>query len=187
MTVNDRNFHDFSPKKWSHDERMPKVGDICLMARQKGKLSQVLEYARVLAVEDDGRELKLRVCRSKSGIVKEITGSSRNAHLVFRPDNDKWSQSELSAFGLSFFVKLWNDKHGSHIFICFSSLSCYWIISTVYLDAFKFFKPLYKNPELQFMSDRVNRNRGGCSAKHCRKQGWILSQFCCDWKIVKNP
>ena len=26
-----------------------------------------------------------------------------------------------------------------------------------------------------------------CSAKHCRKQGWILSQFCCDWKIVKNP
>ena len=80
---------DFSPKKWSHDERMPKVGDVCLMARQKGKLSQVLEYARVLAVEDDGRELKLRVCRSKSGIVKEITGSSRNAHLVFRPNNDK--------------------------------------------------------------------------------------------------
>ena len=69
--------------------RMPKVGDICLMARQKGKLSQVLEYARVLAVEDDGRELKLRVCRSKSGNVKEINGSSRNAHLVFRPDTDK--------------------------------------------------------------------------------------------------
>ena len=80
---------DFSPKKWSHDERMPKVGDICLMARQRGKLSQVLEYARVLAVEDDGRELKLRVCRSKSGNVKEINGSSRNAHLVFRPDTDK--------------------------------------------------------------------------------------------------
>jgi len=49
----------------------------------------VLEYARVLAVEDDGRELKLRVCRSKSGNVKEISGSSRNAHLVFRPDTDK--------------------------------------------------------------------------------------------------
>ena len=30
---------------------------------------------------------------------------------------------------------------------------------------------MYKDPELQFMSGRINRNQGGCSAKHCRKQG----------------
>ena len=76
---------DFTPKKWTKDERMPMIGDICLMTRQKGKISQILEYARIMDVEDQGRTLKLRVCRQGTANVKDITASSRLAHLLFRP------------------------------------------------------------------------------------------------------
>ena len=76
---------DFTPKKWTKDERMPQIGDICLMTRQKGKISQILEYARIMDIEDGGRTLKLRVCRQGTSAVKDITASSRLAHLLFRP------------------------------------------------------------------------------------------------------
>ena len=76
---------DFTPKKWTKDERMPQVGDICLMARQKNKISQILEYAQIIEIQDEGRTLKMRVCRQGTTNVKEITASSRLAHLLFRP------------------------------------------------------------------------------------------------------
>ena len=76
---------DFSPKKWKENERMPEVGDICLIARQKGKFSQILEYGRVVEIQDGGRTLKMVVCRQGGKTVKEVITSARLAHLIFRP------------------------------------------------------------------------------------------------------
>ena len=76
---------DFTPKKWTKDERMAKIGDICLVTRQKGKISHILEYGQVLDIEDNGRTLKMRVCRQGTNNVKEISVSSRLANLLFRP------------------------------------------------------------------------------------------------------
>ena len=77
----------FLPTKWKKDEekRMPKEGDIVLMSRQKNKISEILEYALVTKVLDGGRTLEMRVCRQGGTCVKPVTGSSRLAHLVFRP------------------------------------------------------------------------------------------------------
>ena len=79
----------FLPTRWKKDdkERMPREGDIVLMSRQKNKVSQVLEYALVTKVLDKGRTLEMRVCREGGGKVKEVTGSSRLAHLVLRPES----------------------------------------------------------------------------------------------------
>ena len=77
---------DFTPKKWTKDERMPQVGDICLVARQKNKVSYILEYGQVLDIQDNGRTLKMRVCRQGTDNVKEVIVSSRLVHLLFRPN-----------------------------------------------------------------------------------------------------
>ena len=76
---------DFTPKKWTQNERMPQIGDICLVTRQKGKISHILEYGQVLGIEDNGRTLKMKVCRQGTNNVKEISVSSRLANLLFRP------------------------------------------------------------------------------------------------------
>ena len=78
----------FLPTRWKKDdkERMPRKGDIVLMSRQKNKVSEILEYALVTEVLDGGRTLQMRVCREGGGKVKEVTGSSRLAHLVLRPE-----------------------------------------------------------------------------------------------------
>ena len=76
---------DFTPKKWTQNERMPQIGDICLVTRQKGKISHILEYGQVLRIEDNGRTLKMKVCRQGTNNVKEISVSSRLANLLFRP------------------------------------------------------------------------------------------------------
>ena len=77
----------FLPTRWKKDEegRMPKEGDIVLMSRQKNKISEILEYGLVTKVLDGGRTLEMRVCREGGTSVKAVTGSSRLAHLVFRP------------------------------------------------------------------------------------------------------
>ena len=77
----------FLPTRWKKDEegRMPREGDIVLMSRQKNKISEILEYALVTQVLDKGRTLEMRVCREGGTSVKRVTGSSRLAHLVFRP------------------------------------------------------------------------------------------------------
>ena len=79
---------NFLPSRWKRDdkERMPREGDIVLMSRQKNKVSEILEYALVTKVLDGGRTLQMRVCREGGGKVKEVTGSSRLAHLVLRPE-----------------------------------------------------------------------------------------------------
>ena len=76
---------DFTPSKWSKDERMPQVGDVCLLTRQKNKISRILEYAVITKVLEEGRTLEMRVCRQGTSNVKEVTASSRLAHLLFRP------------------------------------------------------------------------------------------------------
>ena len=77
---------DFTPSKWKKDERMPAVGDICFITRQKNKVSYILEYGQILEVQDNGRTLKMRVCRQGTDNVKEVIVSSRLVHLLFRPD-----------------------------------------------------------------------------------------------------
>ena len=76
---------DFTPSKWKKDERMPAVGDICFITRQKNKVSYILEYGQILEVQDNGRTLRMRVCRQGTSSVKEVVVSSRLVHLLFRP------------------------------------------------------------------------------------------------------
>ena len=77
---------DFTPKKWTKDERMPAVGDICFITRQRNKVSYILEYGEILDIEDNGRTLRMRVCRQGTSNVKEVVVSSRLVHLLFRPN-----------------------------------------------------------------------------------------------------
>ena len=76
---------DFTPRKWTKDERMAKVGDVCYITRQKNKVSYILEYGVILEIQDNGRNLKMRVCRQGGKNVREIEVSSRLVHLLFRP------------------------------------------------------------------------------------------------------
>ena len=77
---------DFTPKKWTKDEKMPAVGDICFITRQRNKVSYILEYGEILDIEDNGRTLRMRVCRQGTSNVKEVVVSSRLVHLLFRPN-----------------------------------------------------------------------------------------------------
>ena len=47
----------------------------------------------------------------------------------------------------------------------------------VVVEMLKLFKLLYKDPKLQFKSGRINRNQGGCFAKHCKNRGEHKSYF----------
>jgi hypothetical protein len=78
----------FLPGKWTQEKARAVVNDIVLVSRGKSKFTDgVLEFAKVVNVSADGRDLTVLVSRAttQSTAVRTINVDSRNCHLVHRP------------------------------------------------------------------------------------------------------
>ena len=76
---------NFIPNKWYSQTFIPCVGDVIYNTRGKTKYNPrgKVEYAKIVEVSEDNRNLKVKVVRS--GVSKLVEADARNCVPLFQP------------------------------------------------------------------------------------------------------